>query len=242
MRVYTKYMEPEQLSIGTAHVRRIRHVLLIVAAALLAVAGTSFILRGITHLDKSGGFNQLHYRWRSDNGDKLSATWLAPQDVSILQIPKNETRRLRMTIANEGPGDLAYIRYQLEYATSIENEWTPVGLNGSTKEHWAMSYSPYILDGVSTTNLPDGIEDPPGIFVAGEVRDTDNRTGPISLPPQSFTELEFVIRPTDSAIDDGTYYFRIGRARTTTQETIQDAISVSTGIAIVKVKAALKVR
>jgi hypothetical protein len=235
-------MESEQSSAADTHTRRVRHILLIVAAVLLALAGTSFILRGIAHIDQSGGFNQLHYRWRSDNGDKLSATWLAPQDMSILQIPKNETRRLRMTIANEGPGDLAYIRYQLEYATSIENEWMPVGLNGSTKEHWAMSYSPYILDGVSTTNLPDGIDDPPGIFVAGEVRDTDNRTGPISLPPLSFTELEFAVRPTDSAVENGTYYFRIGRARTTTQETIQDAISVSTGIAIVKVKAALKVR
>lgn len=216
----------------------------LVAAAILFALGTViFIIREAVRIRKHGGeLNQLHYRWRNDDGDKLTATWAAPQDSSILRIPKNETRRLRILIANQGGLESLYVRYQLEYATSVEGAWVPVGLNGSTDKHWALSYSPHIVDGVSTTNLPDGIEDPPGIFVAGEFRDTNNRTGPITLPPGAFTELEFAIVATDNATDDGTYYFRIARARTTAHESVRDAIFVSTGVTVGKITDAFRTK
>ena len=47
---------------------------------------------------------QIHYRWRNDDGSEAAATWAAAEDTLLIDVRKLGLRRLRIAISNEGRG------------------------------------------------------------------------------------------------------------------------------------------
>src|SRR3989338_3604457 len=89
-----------------------------------------------------------------------------------------------------------------------------VGAPGSTTEHWVMVNTATTTDGASTTDNA-GIDNPSGkTFTAGQIKDSDAQTGNVTLSTTEFTELEYSIAATSTAIDGQTYYFRVSNAGT----------------------------
>lgn len=66
----------------------------------------SFFLVASTELVGGSGpvFYQDAFRWRNDDGDAVSATWKAPQNVAITNVPHYQNIRLRFAISNVGQG------------------------------------------------------------------------------------------------------------------------------------------
>jgi len=141
------------------------------------------------------------------------ATFAAAEDTPITGLAKQTLKRLRFLIDNAGDATSTNITYRIEYATSTSGPWTPVG--STTNSHWQMSNSAYLSDGSSTTNMSGGLTDPLGAtFFAGYVKDASSQTAAITLSSSSFTELEYAIAATSTAIDGQTYYFRVTNAGT----------------------------
>ena len=57
---------------------------------------------------------QIHYRWRNDDGTEATATWAAAEDTLLSDVPKLGPRRLRFEISNEGTWSALGTTYRLE--------------------------------------------------------------------------------------------------------------------------------
>lgn len=72
----------------------------------------------------SGGtVSQEGFRWRDDNGNETTATYLAPQDTNIIR-QKNQTTRLRVIL--DSTGDRAVENYTLEHRKVGDTEWVKI--------------------------------------------------------------------------------------------------------------------
>ncbi|MCK5211523.1 hypothetical protein KAJ89_02365, partial [Candidatus Parcubacteria bacterium] len=160
---------------------------------------------------------QIHYRWRNDDGTQISATWLEAEDIGNptvgAALNKGSSTRLRLAIANTGGGDATNYNYRLEYASSSAGcasdpgYWETVPITATT-EHFEMATSSYFNDSDPTTTTTTNSE---GYnFVAGDmVEDPSNATGNITLSEEDFTEIEYIIEVTNNATDAETYCFRV---------------------------------
>ncbi|OHB22117.1 MAG: hypothetical protein A2939_05805, partial [Parcubacteria group bacterium RIFCSPLOWO2_01_FULL_48_18] len=156
---------------------------------------------------------QIHYRWRNNNGDETSATWTAATDTPILNVVKSTTTRLRFEVSNEGATGSAAITYRIEYSTSMSGGWLPVGSTSDSQAHWVMVAS-QLTEASNTSNVANGLPDENTTFVTGRQLENSNQTAGITLSSSSFTELEYSIAATSTAIDGQTYYFRVTNAGT----------------------------
>jgi hypothetical protein len=77
-------------------------------------------------------YYQDHFRWRNDDGDALSATWKAPQDVAITNVPHYQNIRLRFCISNVGQGFGNYW-HDFVYSTSTNGPGVLWGLQTAEK-------------------------------------------------------------------------------------------------------------
>ncbi|MFH0891862.1 MAG: DUF2341 domain-containing protein [Candidatus Falkowbacteria bacterium] len=159
---------------------------------------------------------QIHYRWRKDDGTETTATWLEAEDTGSAtlgpQIGKGSTTRLRLAVVNIGGGAANYA-YRLEYASSTDgcatppSYWAAVPITAGG-EDFEMATSSYFDDDdntTATTSNPEGYT-----FVDGRmVEDSSNTSAVISLPENRYTEIEYMIAVTDNASDAGTYCFRV---------------------------------
>ena len=141
------------------------------------------------------------------------ATFPVSEDTPTT-ISKAALTRLRMEVSNEGGTATSTSAFLLEYATSSgASVWTPIGTTPASVAHWVMKESVNLTDGASTTNVSDGLTDSPGhSFLAGQAKDTGNQTAGILLADTDFTELEYSITATTTAIGGQTYYFRVSNA------------------------------
>ncbi|MBI5306020.1 hypothetical protein HZB04_00280 [Candidatus Wolfebacteria bacterium] len=156
-------------------------------------------------------YDQIHYRWRNDNGNEASATWRANEDTQILNVSKATTTRLRFEVSNEGWRTGGSPQFKIEYAsttTCSSGTYTAIPAIAAT-EHWQMATSSYVNDGDATTNVASGLTDENATFTAGQVKTTGNMTSAITLTPQNFTEIEYGILATSTANNGGTYCFRL---------------------------------
>jgi hypothetical protein len=142
-----------------------------------------------------------------------SATWKAAENIPV-NIGINENVRLRISMANT-IGDTAQdLDYLLEY--SLKNGencgddefWIPLPLTANT-EHFEMGESVYFENGDSTTarlSNPEGYA-----FISGKmVQKPSNSSGILTLPSESYTEIEFIFRANASAA--GIYCFRLTKS------------------------------
>jgi len=161
---------------------------------------------------------QIHYRWRADDGDKDSASWLEDEDngspTSGPEIGRGSTTRLRLEIANTGGGAASNYNFRLEYASSSlgcatdPGGWLAMPVTASAGEHFEMADSAYFADASTTTAQLDNSEG--YAFITGDmVEDPSNASANLTLNEGRYTEVEYVFTVTDDADDAQTYCFRV---------------------------------
>jgi hypothetical protein len=173
--------------------------------------------------------NQVHYRWRDDNGGESNASYAASEDTAISSGAFiGDRRRLRFALSNTGAGSATGYAYRLEHSSTTCSVWLPVP-STAVNEHWSMDSSPYVSDGEATTDSA-GITNPGGkTFTTGQARTYQNQTGALTVSNSQFTELEYSIRPAVNAVAGVLYCFRLTNAGSTTNftYTVQPQITLS---------------
>jgi len=168
--------------------------------------------------------SQVHYHWRLDTGNEAtspSATGGA-EDTVLDNLPKNNPRRVRIEVSNEGTAGSPAVQYRLEYAQrtgtclTTTSGWTDVGAGGGA---WDMFDSPNVTDGDDTTNIAEatgGVTDENLTFIVNNnaVKDTSSQTAAVAATSSEFIELEYSIEATASAVDGESYCFRVTDAGT----------------------------
>jgi hypothetical protein len=159
--------------------------------------------------ETNGILQQTHYRWRNDDADEAGASFAANEDTVLTGVARYATYRFRVGISNEGTATSGAAQYRLEYATSPSSTWTTVGGPASTTTAWVMWNSTNLTDAASTTNVTSGLTDENTTFRAGQAKDTSAQTAGLAIAATEFTELEYAVRATSSAVTGQTYYFRV---------------------------------
>jgi len=160
---------------------------------------------------------QIHFRWREDDGTETTATWRELEDIGNPTagnaLGRGSSTRMRIEIANTGGGDATNYNYRLEYATSSDacvadfGAWTALP-NTATTEHFEMATSSYFADWDPTTAQLNNSET--YSFTAGDmVEETSNSSDDITLSEGFYTEIEYMFYVTNSAIAAETYCFRV---------------------------------
>jgi hypothetical protein len=185
------------LSVGTADVD---------VGAGVAKSGS---ITNATHTQESApNLTQGHYRWRYDDGSQTSATWAAPQDTKLVAVPRMVLRRLRFEVSNEGLGP-GSAQYQLQAARSDSCASATYSALPVSSGDWEIVASSNVADGEATTDFAGSLTNDGTTFVAGQVKDAGNTTATITLGVNQFTEVEFVVRATASALTQANYCFRL---------------------------------
>lgn len=138
------------------------------------------------------------------------ATFLVDEDVKLLNIPINSTRRLRFAISNNGLATASDINFRLEVSGSNPASCAVATYTRiDSSSDWDMVASSYFADGDSTVNINPGLSDGNTSFVAGELKESNDQTSDISLTSSEFTELEYSLKATSNAAPGATYCFRL---------------------------------
>ena len=169
----------------------------------------------------SPAMNQLHYRWREDNGSEAVATYAAAEDTSLTSnIYVGDRKRLRFTISNTGTAAAANIAYRLEHASSSCSVWLAVpAVSALGNEHWVMDTTTFLSDEENTTDS-SGLTNPGGkTFASGKVKTQGNQTTAHTITNAQFTELEYSIKSTGNVTIGTTYCFRLTNSGSTTNFT-----------------------
>ncbi len=154
----------------------------------------------------------------TEETEGTGATWLANEDTAVTDIAKETNVRIRFMVSNEGGATSDATAYQLEVAeTGTCSGGTYAAVPTDTSGDWQVSASAHFTDGDPTTNIASGLADENTTFVAGQIKDTGNTTGNITLADTEFTEIEFSIQATTNATDGGSYCFRLNGADTFTE-------------------------
>lgn len=142
------------------------------------------------------------------------ANWREDFDTPTSGVIKGDNIRLRIEIANTGSEAIDF-DYRLQYAQKNgdfcrDEEFTNVPVSAANKD-FQMSTSAYVNNGQDTTaQFPN---DEGYTFVTGKiVTDPSNSSGNITLPFESYTEIEFVFQATNNALDGQSYCFRLANA------------------------------
>jgi hypothetical protein len=167
-------------------------------------------------------YEQTHYHWRNDDGGETTSTSATSgvQDTSLPSLASNTIKRLRIEISNEGGTIKSFSsqQFRLEYgflvtSCSAISAWTNV--QGGTD--WSMATTTNLVDGTNTTNIATstgGVGDSNNIFLTpnGGVKTTGSTAGPLSVPSNTFVELEYGVKALAAATSTGTYCFRVTNA------------------------------
>lgn len=152
-------------------------------------------------------YEQIHFRWRNDDGTQSTATWHQVQDGTYTSFPKTTTTRLRFEVSNSGWTRGSAPTFQLQYATSTNcslGSYTAVPTD--TSYAWQIVSSGNFSDGDTTTNQLTASNNS---FVSGQMKSAGNTTGAITLASNNFTEIEYALEATTNAIANTTYCFRL---------------------------------
>ena len=139
-----------------------------------------------------------------------AATWAANEDTQLSGLTKNATRRLRFLVSNSGGASSAatYKLQSAQAATCSSGSYADVPTD--TSGAWKIAATDYYTDGDASANVSSGLTDPASkTFVAGQLKDTGNTTGSITLTSSQFTEIEYAIQATDNAVLGANYCFRL---------------------------------
>lgn len=168
------------------------------------------------------GTDQLHYRWRSDDGSETTGSSLAAEDTPLTGVTAPASYRLRLQVNNTG-GDAGNIDYRLDWATRVggacDNDESYAAVpDVATSEPFDMILTSNYTDGSASTNAASGpgvLSNPSGTFTAGKlVESTSNSTGNISMTNAHYTELEYALQVNANAVAGYSYCLRVSNAGT----------------------------
>ena len=125
------------------------------------------------------------------------ATWAANQDTKLTGLAKDTLKRFRFEVSNEGTVGSGAVTYQLQvaetatcgsgsYSHGAHRHQRPLADCGLQLHHRRRGHH----------NVDSGLTDAATTFVAGELKDTGNATGSITLAADEFTEIEFAVKAT----------------------------------------------
>lgn len=161
----------------------------------------------ITYTVETTDAEQEGFRWRADDGSESGATWFATQDTDINR-GQNLNTRLRILVNASSTAATTTEQYRLEYKLSTDSSWTVASTtDGSAAVKIAASA--HVSNASTTAQLSPPSGRTTDDFVAGEIQDDSNLTGSITLGPDNYTELEWVIQLTDNATIGEIYDFRV---------------------------------
>lgn len=176
-------------------------------------------------------YTLIHYHWRNDDGTETTATSATggTQDTALSSITQNTSKRLRVEITNAGGTIKSFSaqQFRLEQAASSTtcaaiSTWSDLGSATGT---WAMATTTNLTNGTDTTNIATStngsVTDANRTFVTpnGGVRTSSSTTGNVSVPSDSFVELEYSVKPLASSTANGIYCFRVTNAGSPTNFT-----------------------
>lgn len=193
-------------------------------------SSTSFkLISGIIRALYQGiapSYEQTHYHWRNDDGSEATSTSATSgvEDTVLASLPQNTIKRLRLEISNEGGTIKSFStqQFRLEYGRttttcSAIGSWSDVRSGAD----WSMATTTNLTDGANTTNIATalgGVTDSNHTFLAsnGGVKTTTSTAGALSVPSDTFAELEYGVKATATATSTGTYCFRVTNAGSAT--------------------------
>ncbi len=167
-------------------------------------------VNGITYLLSPAITEQIHYRWRYDDGNENNASWKEFEDTPTT-ITKNTNLRLRLEITNTGSFSTEQKNFTLEYGrltTACEDISTWYTVPTDSSGAWQIIDSPFLNDSATTSNIVGGLSDENSEFLPGEIKDTTNIGALTTLSEKNFSEYEYNLIATNNALD-ATYCFRL---------------------------------
>jgi len=179
-------------------------------------------------LEGGPDIDQIHYRWRLDDGDESAASWDVNADTATTSVNLGTTVRLRIELSNEGSASSSN-KYVLQYSTSndlLSGTWNSVPATGSCGNAAFCMASSQLTEGVATTNVVGGLADANDSFIAGEQKESNATTSHISLDTVNFTEIEWSFQVTSNALESTSYYFRVASTTTAGDFGVIDSYSV----------------
>jgi len=146
---------------------------------------------------------QEHYRWRNDDGDEASATWIAYEDIGVM-INSDDNIRIRFDLSNRGAShEVNLYNANLQYSID-EVTWENITTDASVN-HFVLSLSDHFSDGDPTPS--DFLTNETNTQASGEMYETTANFGG-NFPIETGFEYEWCIKPTLNA-QNFNYFFRI---------------------------------
>lgn len=150
------------------------------------------------------------FRFRKDDGNDSLATYLAAENTAVTSGTLiGDKIRLRFVISNQSAA-ISTKAYQLEYSSGTCTTWSTVPrIVDFTTQPWRLDTSSYVADNLVTSAL-GGLTAPGGkVWKAGRLQTFNNTTYPITLAANEYSQIEYSLRSTASALPYTTYCFRI---------------------------------
>lgn len=148
---------------------------------------------------------QGSWRWRNDDGNETTATYMAEQNTAVTISSSSNVIRLRIGLYNTQTLASDVATSVLQYATSASGPWDTISTAAGTKAFVLAGTDPNVTDGEATTSqLTMAYPFFPGKMVVSSTELTHNE-----IPVGSATEYEWVFKPTENMKPSTTYYFRV---------------------------------
>jgi len=159
---------------------------------------------------------QGNWRWRNDNGNEATATFRAAQNAPIT-ITDYGVLRLRVRVENPSPSSSENHGVgTLKYSTNNADQASFVNITSDETVN-AFAYANSVVapdDKAATTQSADLSTIGSGmVFAAGQYFDGRTVLDKTTIAYSTYTDLEFVIKPTSHAVPGTTYYFLIENAK-----------------------------
>ena len=150
---------------------------------------------------------QGHWRWRKDDGNETSATWLADQDSPATISSSSDNIRVRFQLYNTQSSASDIGTTVLTYSADGGSTWDSVStFDNGIRAFILAGASANVHDGDATTQLLNGGA---ALFEPGKVIVTSNSLSSYNyVQPGDTTEYEWVIKPTANVAVSTTYLFR----------------------------------
>lgn len=148
---------------------------------------------------------QGSWRWRNNDGDEKTATYMAEQNQAVTISSSSNIIRLRIGFYNTQTLASDVATSVLQYATSEAGPWDTISSIAGTKAFILAGTDPNVTEGeVTTSQLSMAYPFFSGKMVLSSTQLTHNE-----IPIGDATEYEWLLKPTLNMKPSTTYYFRL---------------------------------
>ena len=146
----------------------------------------------------------------SVSGLSSVASWYADEDIRPI-VSKWLNKRIRIEISNEAGSSTGPFDYRLEVSGPEPTSCTAASYTRvDSDDNWDVVASSVFTDGDPTSNLDPGLTDENTTFVTGQKEETSDQLGStITLTNTQFTEIEYNLQASSTAVEGATYCFRV---------------------------------